>query len=80
MPRELRLHPDRLRADAATAAGLVEELRRATAGQPAEADRLRARVLRTTGELAELGAALTAAAAAAEEADGRTAHLIGRTP
>ena len=81
MPRELRLHPDRLRADAATAAGLVDELRRAAAGQvPAEDDRLRTRVLRATGELAELSEALAAAAAAAEEVDSRTARLIGRTP
>ena len=83
MPPELHLRPDALRSHAAAAVALSEELRGAALGVPAPAvdgddpERLRVAVLRAVAELAELGAGLDGAAAAAESADRGAAGSFG---
>lgn len=72
MAADLHRDPGRLRAHAATAAALADELRVAAARPgPVDptADRLRSAVRRTAAELADLGAELAAAASAAEGGD-----------
>ena len=87
MPPELRLHPDRIRSHAVTAAGLSEDLRAALRSAPgpvggqalaAEHDRLGAAVLVAVRELAELSAALADAASAAASADDAVAGVLRR--
>jgi hypothetical protein len=70
MPSELHMHPDRLLAHAATASGLSEELGAALRGAPTdrgpvwgEHERLLGAVGVAVRQLAELSAALAAAAA-----------------
>ena len=78
---ELHLHPDRLGAHALVAAGLADELRAVGASAPSAsrpvAD-VRDAVCRFAGELAELSAALSAAAAAAIEGDRAAARSLAR--
>jgi hypothetical protein len=78
---ELHLHPDRLGAHALVAAGLADELRAVGASAPSAilpvAD-LRDAVCRVAGELAELSAALSAAAAATIEGDRAAARSLVR--
>jgi hypothetical protein len=73
MRPELHLHPDRLRAHAAAAHDLTDALAGALRGPDlpadAEIERLDTSVRRAISELAELSAALGAAATAAEAAD-----------
>jgi hypothetical protein len=86
MSSELRLQPDRLRTHAVAAADLSEELRGLLpvmpppgAGRPAlaaEHERLRTAVLVAIRELAELSAAVAAAATAAVVADGAVARML----
>ncbi|WP_433556830.1 hypothetical protein ACQPWY_32975 [Pseudonocardia xinjiangensis] len=87
MSSELRLHPDRLRSHAVTAAGLSEDLRAALWFGPgpvggraltAEHERLGAAVLVAVRELAELSAALADAASAATSADDAVAVILRR--
>jgi hypothetical protein len=87
MSPELRLHPDRLRSHAVTAAGLSEDLRAALRFAPgpvgghalaAEHDRLSAAVLVGVRELAELSAALADAASGAASADETVAGVLRR--
>jgi hypothetical protein len=81
---ELHLHPDRLRAHALVAAGLADELRAVSAvgasapSVPLPVADLRDAVCRIAGELAELSAALSAAAAAAIEGDRAAARSLAR--
>jgi hypothetical protein len=83
MPPELHLHPDRLHDHARSASGLAEELHVALRGAPAggalDVDRLQGVVAAAVCELAELGAALRAAAAAGSaidaEVSARLTHL-----
>jgi hypothetical protein len=89
---ELQLHPDRLLAHAAAAAGLSEELRAALRSAPAvdvgvdgEQERLRVAVAAAVRALAELSAALSGAAARASAADAevsgsfaRLGHVLGQ--
>ncbi len=77
---ELHLRPDQLRAHAATAAVLVDDLSAAgdrLATSDPETDRLRTAVRRTAGELTELRDALVAAAACAERGDCAAAWSLG---
>jgi hypothetical protein len=89
MPPELHLHPDRLLAHAAAAAGLSEELREALGGAPTvdaghvgEQERLRVAVGAAVRELAELSAALGGVAAEVSAADatveGRLREVLGQ--
>jgi cob(I)alamin adenosyltransferase len=81
MRSDLHLDPDRLRDAAAVAAGLVDELRAATAGSPATgpaADRMRAALRRAVEELAELGFELAATAEAAQRDDAMAARSLRR--
>jgi hypothetical protein len=87
MSPELRLHPDRLRSHAVTAAGLSEDLRAALRFGPgpvggqalaAEHERLGAAVLVAVRELAGLSAALADAASAATSADDAVAGILRR--
>jgi hypothetical protein len=87
MPPELHLHPDRLLSHAATASGLSEDLRAALRGAPAdrgpaagEHERLLDAVGVAVRELAELSAALAAAAACAIAVEAEVgARFRGRT-
>jgi hypothetical protein len=87
MPPELHMHPDRLLAHAATASGLSEDLRAALRGAPAdhgpvagEHERLLGAVGVAVRELAELSAALAAAAAFAITVEAEVgARFRGRT-
>lgn len=83
MPPQLHLHPDRLRAHAATAAGLSEDLGAVRAGSDVSRGGPRVEwlvtvVLHAVGELAELSAVLAGVAAAAEAADAQVARSLGR--
>jgi hypothetical protein len=85
MPPELHLHPDRLLAHAAAAAGLSEELREALGGAPSadaglvgEQERLRVAVEAAVRDLAELSAALGGAAAGMDAADAEVGGSFGR--
>jgi hypothetical protein len=83
MASELHLHPDRLRAHAASAAALADRLRTAGDRVPAaepDADRLRSAVLRHAAELAELGLALSVAASSTEQGDESVARSLARLP
>ena len=78
---ELHLYPDRLGAHALVAAGLADELRAVGASAPGgtlPVTDLRDAVCRVAGELAELSAALSAAAAAALEGDRAAVRSLAR--
>jgi hypothetical protein len=85
MPPELHMHPDRLLAHAATASGLSEDLRAALRGADrgpvwGEHERLLGAVGVAVRELAELSAALAAAAAFAITVEAEVgARFRGRT-
>lgn len=80
MASELHLHPDRLRAHAAAAAELSEELRALLPGPDlAAAAAVRAGVERAVRELAELSAAMAGAAAGVEDADREAATALRDT-
>lgn len=77
MPSELHLNPDRLRAHAAAAAELSEELRALLPGPDlAAAATVRTGVQRAVRELAELSAAMAGAAADVEDADREAATAL----
>jgi hypothetical protein len=82
MAPELHLDPDRLRAHAAAAAGMSEELRCALLRAPdrpgvdAEQERIRSAVAGAVRELAGLSAALAGAATASSSADAEVGRSL----
>ncbi len=72
----MHLRPDRLRRHAATAAALTEALD--GLGAPADAGVVTTPLRRARSELAELRAALLAAADGAEAADREAARAVGQ--
>ncbi|TWF78375.1 hypothetical protein FHX44_114298 [Pseudonocardia hierapolitana] len=80
MPPELHLRPDRLHDHARSASGLAEELHAALRGAPAgfDVERLQGVVGAAVHELAELSAALRAAAAAGLDADAHVSAVLVR--
>jgi hypothetical protein len=78
MPPELHLQPDRLRDHARSASGLADELHAVLRGAPAgfEVERLQGAVRAVVSELAELSAALHAAAAAGATAEAEVSATL----
>jgi hypothetical protein len=80
MPPELHLRPDRLHDHARSASGMADELHAALRGAPSgfDVERLRGVVGAAVHELAELSAALRAAAAAGLAADADVSIMLIR--
>jgi hypothetical protein len=82
MPPELHLQPDRLHDHARSASGLADELHAALRGEPTgagfEVERLQGAARAAVSELAELAAALHAAAAAGDTAEAEVSATLTR--